>query len=70
MKVVRMRLKAYLAEREMSRYELAQKSGIKYQTIDGYYKNTVSRYDTVNLGKIVDALDCRIEDILEIVEEA
>lgn len=69
MKIVRMRLKQYLAERHISRYALAKKTDIKYQTIDGYFKNTVTRYDTVNLGKIVTALDCRIEDILETVEE-
>lgn len=69
MKIVRMRLKEYLTERHMSRYALAKKAEVKYQTIDGYYKNTVTRYDSVNLGKIITALDCRIEDILEIVEE-
>lgn len=53
----------------MTRYILAQKTGIKYQTIDGYYKNSVLRYDVDNLSKIITALDCGVEDLFEIVEE-
>ena len=53
----------------MTRYILAQKTGIKYQTIDGYYKNSVLRYDVDNLSKIITALDCVVEDLFEIVEE-
>ena len=52
----------------MTRYILAQKTGIKYQTIDGYYKNSVLRYDVDNLSKIITALDCGVEDLVEIVE--
>ena len=58
----------YLEERQMTRYVLAQKAGIKYQTIDGYYKNSVLRYDAENLSKIITALDCGV-DLFEIVEE-
>ena len=53
----------------MTRYVMAQKAGIKYQTIDGYYKNSVLRYDAENLSKIITALDCGVEDLFEIVEE-
>ena len=59
----------YLEEHQMTRYVLAQKAGIKYQTIDGYYKNSVLRYDAENLSKIITALDCGVEDLFEIVEE-
>ena len=69
MKRVRVKLDKYLPAHNITRYELARRSGIKFQTIDGYYKNTVVRYDAVNLGKIAEALDCGIEDILELVDE-
>ena len=59
----------YLEERQMTRYVLAQKAGIKYQTIDGYYKNSVLSYDAENLSKSIPALDCGVEDLFEIVEE-
>ena len=68
MKQVRLKLDRYLDERGISRYELAQRSKIKYQTIDGYYKNTVVRYDAYNLSRIITALDCDLTDILEVVE--
>ncbi|MBC5732784.1 helix-turn-helix domain-containing protein [Lawsonibacter hominis] len=68
-KTVRLKLNRYLDERRISRYALAKMSGIKYQTIDHYYKNWVVRYDSATLGGIITALDCGIEDILEVVEE-
>ncbi|MBM6975358.1 helix-turn-helix transcriptional regulator [Intestinimonas butyriciproducens] len=69
MKKLRLKLDRYLEDRQMTRYILAQKTGIKYQTIDGYYKNSVLRYDVDNLSKIITALDCGVEDLFEIVEE-
>lgn len=69
MKVIRMRLKKCLEERGITRYALAKKTGIKYQTIDNYYKNTVTRYDNDNVVKILVALDCQVGDLLELAEE-
>lgn len=68
MKRVRLRLNRYLDELGITRYELASRSGIKYQIIDNYYKNRVTKYDRDTLGKICTALDCKIEDILETEE--
>lgn len=48
----------------MTRYELAKRTGIQYQIIDNYYKNKVVRYDSYVLDKICTALDCNICDIL------
>lgn len=58
-----------LEKRGMSRYELSKRTGIKFQTIDNYYKNRVYRYDAYNLAKICEALDCGIADILECVRD-
>ena len=49
----------------ISRYELAKRTGIQYQIIDNYYKNRVKRYDSFVLERICDALDCDISDIIE-----
>ena len=54
-KTVRLKLNRYLDERRISRYALAKMSGIKYQTIDHYYKNWVVRYDSATLGGIITA---------------
>ncbi len=49
----------------ISRYELAKRTGIRYQIIDNYYKNKVKRYDSFILDRICTALACDISDILK-----
>ena len=63
---IRLSLDKALERRKMTRYELSQKTGIGYQTIDKYYKNRVVRYDSYLLLKICAALSCGIEEIIEI----
>ena len=70
MKRLRLKLAQYLDEHKISRYALAKKTGIQYQIVDGYYKNKPLRYDVYNHSKIITALDCGVEDLFEIVEEA
>ncbi len=53
-----------LRQKNMTRYELAKRTGIGYQIIDNYYKNKVKRYDSFVLDRICDALDCEIQDIV------
>lgn len=62
--MVKITLEAALAERGMSRYELAKRTGIQYHIIDKYYKNKVVRYDSFVLDRICTVLDCGIEDII------
>ncbi len=59
-----MTLDSALEKRNMTRYELAKRTGIQYQVIDNYYKNKVKRYDSFVLDRICDALDCDIQDIV------
>lgn len=66
MKTIRIRLDELLKQRNITRYELAKRSGIGYQTIDNYYKNRVTRYDSYTLLQICTALDCGIEELIEI----
>jgi DNA-binding Xre family transcriptional regulator len=37
--------------------------------IDSYYKNKVYRLDGYNLGRILEALNCQLTDILTVTEE-
>lgn len=69
MKVVRLCLKEYLDSHQITRYELSKRAGIGYPVVDGYYKNKVCRLDGYNLGRIIEALDCQLTDILTVVEE-
>lgn len=55
-----------LKEKNISRYELAKRTGITFQIIDNYYKNKVVRYDSYVLERICIALNCDIKDLLEL----
>lgn len=63
--MIRLTLDKLLKSLNVTRYELAKRTGIQYQIIDKYYKNNVKRYDSYILEKICTALDCKIEDIIE-----
>ena len=63
--MVRLTIDKYLNKLGITRYELAKRTDIKFQTIDRYYKNLVVRYDSYILERICDALGCNICDIIE-----
>lgn len=65
MGVVALKLDKYIDSVGVTRYRLSEDTGIRYDTIDRYYKNKVQRYDNFILSKICDALNCDINDILE-----
>lgn len=67
--MIRITLDSALKKYNVSRYELAKRTGIRYHTIDNYYKNKVIRYDSFVLNKICIALDCNIEDIIQYEKE-
>ena len=67
--MIRVCLDSLLAERNMSRYELAKRTGVQYQIIDNYYKNKVKRYDSYVLERICVALDCETGDIIKFEKE-
>ena len=54
--MVKLTLDKLLSEKEITRYQLAKMTNIKYQTIDNYYKNKVVRYDSFILSKICEVL--------------
>ena len=63
--MIRIILDKTLQKQNISRYELAKRTGIQYQIIDNYYKNKVVRYDSYVLDRICTALSCEINDVLE-----
>lgn len=67
--VIRICLDKALDKYNISRYELAKRTGIQYQVIDNYYKNKVRRYDGFVLERICIALDCNINEIIEFVKK-
>ncbi len=63
--MIKLILDKTLDKLNITRYELSKQTGIQYQIIDNYYKNNVKRYDSYVLERICDALDCKINDIIE-----
>ena len=67
--MIRICLDNALSKYDISRYELAKRTGIQYQIIDNYYKNKVKRYDSYVLERICNTLNCNINDIIEFIKE-
>ena len=67
--MVRLTIDKYLKKCGITRYELAKRTDVKFQTIDRYYKNRVVRYDSYILDRICTALECHLCDILEYVKD-
>lgn len=67
--MVRLTIDRLLDKCGITRYELAKRTEVKFQTIDRYYKNRVVRFDSYILDRICKALDCNISDIIEYVED-
>ena len=67
--MVRLTIDKYLNKCGMTRYELAKRTEVKFQTIDRYYKNRVVRYDSYILDRICEVLDCSPGDIIEYVKD-
>ena len=63
--MIRLTLEKYLTEKQITRYELSKRTGIRFQIIDNYYKNKVTRYDSDVLDRICRALSCDITDLIE-----
>lgn len=62
--MVRLTLDKCLEKAGITRYELAKRTGIRFQIIDNYYKNKVVRYDSYVLDRICATLGCDISDII------
>jgi putative transcriptional regulator len=63
--MIRLTVDRYLDSHGITRYELAKRTGIRFQIIDKYYKNKLVRYDGYVLDQICRALNCDITDIIE-----
>ena len=66
--MIRLKIDKYIDKKGITRYELAKRTGIRFQIIDNYYKNKVVRYDSDVLNRICVALECDISDLIEYVK--
>ena len=63
--MIRLTLDRYLDREGITRYEVAKRTGIRFQIIDNYYKNKVVRYDSDVLNRICEAVGCDVSDLIE-----
>ena len=61
----RFRLKGLLEVKRMNQSELARRSGISFQTINGMVGNRTTRVDLATLDAISKVLGCEPGDLLE-----
>ena len=67
--MVKLTIDKYLEKCGITRYELAKRIEVKFQTVDRYYKNRVVRYDSYILDRICAVLECDLSDILEYIKD-
>ena len=65
----RSKLKSILNGKGMSIRKCAEVSGLKFETVRKMYNDESKQYQRDTIGALCKALDCKIEDLLEIVEE-
>lgn len=68
--MIKVILSRALGERRMSRSDLVKMTGINFHKVSEYYYDLADRIDLDYLGRICDALDCEVSDILMRVDDA
>lgn len=54
-----------MKKKKITPYRLSKMTGIKYDNIQRYCKNTLYRIDLSNLAKICSALECDADEIIK-----
>ena len=67
--MIKFKVKVWLAMREMTQKELAEKTGIRPPTISAICTGTIKHLPVDVLDRICDVLDCQPADIIEFVRE-
>ena len=67
--MIKFKVKVWLAMREMTQKELAEKTGIRPPTISAICTGTIKHLPVDALDKICDVLDCQPADIMEHIKE-
>lgn len=67
--MIKFKVKVWLAMREMTQKELAEKTGIRPPTISAICTGTIKHLPVDALDKICKVLDCQPADLMEYVKE-
>lgn len=64
---IRVKLKALMDDRGITRYNLAKSINVRFEVIDRWYTGNVERIDLDIVARICCVLECDIKDIFEYV---
>ena len=56
-----------MTKKKMSKNRLCELTGLKFNALQRYYKNTLKRVDLDILARICFALECNISDIIKYI---
>lgn len=57
-------IKDIMLKKNLSKSQVAKKTGLHHQIIDRYYNGNVTRYDKDILAKFCFIFNCKLEDIM------
>ena len=67
--MIKLTVDKYLDSHNITRYELAKRTGVRFQIVDNYYKNKVVRYDSDVLNRFCIALGCDVSELVQYTKE-
>lgn len=68
--VIKIYLSKLLGEKKMSQAELARRTGIRPSTINEIYWELVDRVNLEHIELICKELNCKIQDLMEVIYES
>ncbi len=61
---IRFNIKKVMDEKNITKTQLAKRTGLHHQIIDRYYNNKIERYDKDILARICFILNCSLNEIM------
>ena len=61
---IRFDIKKIMDQKNITKTQLAKRTGLHHQIIDRYYNNKIERYDKDILARICFILNCSLNDIM------
>ncbi len=66
--MLRLKVKEVAEKKQVSMHKLSQQAQVSYNIVRRLFNNPYQIVNTDTLGRLVDALDCEVEEILERVK--
>ena len=57
-------LKEVMEKKHMSKSHLCKITGLRFETVQGYYQGNITRIDLYVLSQLCNALSCKVQDII------